>query len=403
MNHHTAMPISRRRLLRGAAATGLLTLATPGLLRAEEAIRLGALVPLTGAGGTYGTSMAAAIKGVIDEVNGAGGILGRTIALTVEDDQSNPEAAVRAAHKLIGADRVSAIMATWQSAVTTAIAPLCWESRTFLGTVSAADSITALPHQGFIIRTQATSGLYGRKFGEFAVELGSKNMVLMTPQTPFTEIISATVKKVMTENGGKADVVIYDEKKPTLRSELDVALRSNPDVLLLGGYAPDTTVLVKDIFRSGYKGKVLAWFYAVDQKVIDSLPAEVVEGIYTISQSPVVGDPAYKRLAQLLGVPSPDSSTAQAFDIANLVTLAIAAAGSDTGEAIKDNIRKISQGGGKVVDNAVDGIAAIKAGEKVDYNGASGPCEFDEKGDTVEAKFRYEQVRAGKKELIKIA
>ena len=45
-------------------------------------------------------------------------------------------------------------MGTWASAVTTAVAPLCWENKVMLFTVSGADSITRLPHLGYIIRTQ---------------------------------------------------------------------------------------------------------------------------------------------------------------------------------------------------------------------------------------------------------
>ena len=71
--------------------------------------------------------------------------------------------------------------------------------------------------------------------------------------------------------------------------------------------------------------------------------------------------------------------------------------------AIKDNIRKISQGGGTTVDSAVDGIKAIAAGDKVDYSGASGPCDFDDKGDILDCKFRYDQIKGGKFTLVKIA
>ncbi len=86
-----------------------------------------------------------------------------------------------------------------------------------------------------------------------------------------------------------------------------------------------------------------------------------------------------------------------------MVLMAMAQAKDTTGVAIKDNVRKICQGGGKAVDNAVDGIKAISAGEKVDYTGASGPCDFDEKGDILSCKFRYEQIKSGKFALVKIA
>ena len=84
--------------------------------------------------------MLKAMQAVADEINAAGGLLGRKIMLTVEDDETNPEAAVRAAHKLVDVDKVPVIMGTWASAVTMAVAPVCWESKTFLTTVSGADA-----------------------------------------------------------------------------------------------------------------------------------------------------------------------------------------------------------------------------------------------------------------------
>ena len=67
--------------------------------------------------------MVKAVKAVIDEVNAAGGVLGRKVELISEDDQTNPEAGVRAARKRIDVDKVSAILGTWASSVTTAVAP----------------------------------------------------------------------------------------------------------------------------------------------------------------------------------------------------------------------------------------------------------------------------------------
>ena len=115
--------LSRRSALKAGSAA-LLTLGMPSLLRAQSGpLKLGVLTPLTGAGGFDGPRMLKAMQGVAEEINAAGGLLGRKIELVIEDDQTNPEAAVRAARKLIDVDRVPAIMGTWASAVTTAVAP----------------------------------------------------------------------------------------------------------------------------------------------------------------------------------------------------------------------------------------------------------------------------------------
>jgi branched-chain amino acid transport system substrate-binding protein len=390
---------------RAALGSGVAALAWPRLLRAQsEPIKIATLTPLTGAGGPYGPPMAKVASAVIAEVNAAGGLLGRKIELVSEDDQTNPDAAVRAARKLIDVDKVSAIMGTWASSVTTAVAPLCWESKTFLTTVSGADSITLLPHQGYLVRTQPNSHLQISHIAEFILSMGAKRVFTVIPQTPFTQVTIEIMNDVLSKGGAKHDGLIYDDKKTTFRTEVDQALRGNPDFILCNGYTPDSVVMLKDLYRAGYKGKIIGLAYSINQKLVDQIgQPEVVEGVYTFAPSPAEGSQAYERAKRLSGLDKPDPYTCQVYDHTNMVLLAMAQGKEASGTVVKDNIRKICQGGGKTVDNALDGLKAIAAGEKVDYTGASGPCDFDDKGDILDCKFRYEQIKGGKFTLLKIA
>src|SRR6266567_7069076 len=393
---------SRRTVLGGAAALTAVA-ALPARAQAPP-VKLGTLTPLTGAGGSYGPSMRKSMAWVVEQVNGAGGVLGRRVELVSEDDQTNPDAGVRAARKLIDVDKVAAVMGTWASSVTTAVAPLCWESKTFLTTVSGADSITQLPHQGYLIRTQPNTTLQGRKFGEFTVAQGAKRVFCLAPQTPFTKSQFDNITEAVKKGGGETALLIYDDKKPAYRTEIDEMLRFKPDAVIFGGYTPDTTVLLKDLFRSGYSGLKVAFGYSVNQKLVESVPAEVVEKIYTISPSPAEGSKAYANLVKMIGVAAPDPYTTQIYDQINLVLLAIALAGDASGTAIKDNVRKVSQApGGAKIGNAIDGLKAVTAKQPVDYDGASGPCDFTDIGDIQDCKFRYDQVQGGKIALVKIA
>jgi branched-chain amino acid transport system substrate-binding protein len=401
------MPIRQdRRQFVTAAAQGLGAAALPRFAFAQGApIRIATLVPMSGAGGAYGPVMNRAAQMVVAEVNGAGGVLGRKLEVVNEDDQTNPEAGVRAARKLIDVDKVIAICGTWASSVTSAVAPLCWESKTFLATVSGADSITALPHQGYLVRTQPTTTLQGRKFGEFALELGAKKTFFMAPTTPFTQSMIDNIGAAVKKGGGEAGSLIYEDKKTSYRSELDTALKANPDLIFLGGYVPDTTVLVRDVFRAGYKGKLVGFGYGVNQKLIEAVPADVVENVYTISPSPASTSNAYKRLAAMLKIDNVDPYTCQVYDQVNLIVMALARAGQASGTALRDTIRQVSQAasGARVVDNALDGLKAIAAGQAINYDGASGPCQFTDRGDITDSRFRYEQVKGGKIALLKIA
>jgi branched-chain amino acid transport system substrate-binding protein len=164
--------------------------------------------------------------------------------------------------------------------------------------------------------------------------------------------------------------------------------------------------MLKDVYRAGYTGLKIAFGYSVNQKLIESVPAETVESIVTISPSPAEGSDAYARVAKLAGVTNPDPYTAQIYDQINLVILALAAAGSTepSGTAIKDSVRKVSQSkDGTKITNAPDGLKLLAGGKVIDYDGASGPCEFTDIGDILDCKFRYDEVKTGKLVLLKIA
>jgi branched-chain amino acid transport system substrate-binding protein len=143
--------------------------------------------------------------------------------------------------------------------------------------------------------------------------------------------------------------------------------------------------------------------YAVTTKVLESLPHEVSEGVITVQPSADVTSPAYDLAKKRLGVAEPDSYETQATDWASLVSLAIAKANAATGTAIRDSVRKICQGGGTKVYSAVEGLKLLGQGKDINYEGASGPCDFTDIGDITDCKFRYNKVAAGKFVLLKVA
>ncbi len=393
---HKRFTFHRRGLLAGtAAAAGVAALPVTARAQSSEPVRLGTLTPLTGVGGSYGPSMRDAVVGVVDQVNAAGGVLGRQIEITSEDTQTNPEAAVRAARKLIDVDDVSAIIGTWASACTTAVAPNCWESQVMLFTVSGADSITQLPHEGYIIRTQPNSQLQIQVGSEFMVREGATRMAWIGPQTPFAESSIAIMQEVADANGLSMESLIYEADKTTYRSEVDQLLAGDPDFLLLGGYVGDTTVLLRDLYQAGYEGKQLGPAYAVNQSLLDAVPPEVAEGVFTWEGTPDVGSGAYARVQEILGVDTIDPYSAQTYDHANLAILSIAAAGSAEGSAMNGAVRTISQGDGEAVDNAVDGLAVLADGGAINYQGASGPCDFNDIGDITGTQFLFNRIEGG--------
>jgi len=331
-------------------------------------------------------------------VNAAGGLLGRKVEYIGEDDQTNAEAGVRAARKLIDVDKVSAIMSVWASAVGTAVLPLCWENKVMLLGISAADTLALLPHQGYFVRTQPHTALQGAEFARFILSQNAKSAYLIMPQTPFTETHFNAMKEVLEPKGVAVKSAIIDNKKTSFRSEIDEMMRMKPDVFMMGGYLAENIVMAKDLFRANYKGKVIGFAYGITPAFIDGAGKDASEGMYGVAEpSPAGGSSAYARLQKLVKKDALDTYICQAYDHANLAILAMAAGKDGTGLAIKDNIRKIANNDSATkVDNAIDGLKLLAEGKEIKYSGASGPCKFSDIGNIIEVGFRTTQVKDGK-------
>jgi branched-chain amino acid transport system substrate-binding protein len=394
----------RRALFAGAGAIAApLVITTPGFGQTGP-IKLGGLVSLTGSGSPFGPNSRVAHQAVVDQVNAAGGLLGRKIEYGAEDDQTNAEAGIRGARKMIDVDKVQAIMSVWASAVGTAVLPLCWENKVMLLGISAADSLADLPHQGYFVRTQPHTVLQAKQFARFILANNAKSAYLIMPQTPFTESVFKTIREDVEPKGVKITSAIIDNKKTSFRSEIDEMTRANPEIFMMGGYLAENIVMAKDLFRANYKGKVMGFAYGVTPAFIDGAGKEAAEGIYSIADpSPAFDSSAYTKLKTLVKRDVLDTFICQAYDHANLAILSMAKGKDATGTGIRDNIRKISNNeSGTVVDNALDGLKLIAEGKEIKYSGASGPCKFADNGNIIEVAFRTAQVKDGKLAELKI-
>src|SRR5215471_20174429 len=107
----------RRRILKaGAAIAGVSAVGAPALVRAQgEPIRIGHLTPMTGFLGALGQYAVMGIKMAVEEINAAGGVLGRPIELLTEDSV-NPQVASSKAQRMFERDNVVLLMGEISSA-----------------------------------------------------------------------------------------------------------------------------------------------------------------------------------------------------------------------------------------------------------------------------------------------
>jgi branched-chain amino acid transport system substrate-binding protein len=271
--------------------------------------------------------------------------------------------------------------------------------------VSGADAVTEGDHGGYIARTQPNTRLQGRMYAKFVLTRKEwKRVAYMALQTPFAvpfgDSFAATLKPAQIT---MTDSLVYEANKPSYRSEITRVLATNPDLIMVSGYTPDASVLAKDLYKGGYKGAMLAPSFAVNAKFIESATPEVADGVWSMDPAPSFDAPAYKLFTAAVPRADQNPYAPQSWDHIILVALALTAGkGEASGTVIKDNLRVISNPPGVIVHSFEEGAKLLGEGKKVNYEGASGSCDFDAVGDIVSRPFSVQQVRKGKIEQVTI-
>ncbi len=139
-------------------AAMLATTALGGALAAEP-IKIGVVTPLTGTYAGIGQQVRWGLELATKEINGAGGIMGRPVELTFEDEEANPSVAVQKAEKLFQVGKVDFLTGTVNSGSTLAVGQLAERSGKLIATtVSFADSITGDKCSPNVFRVNARAG-----------------------------------------------------------------------------------------------------------------------------------------------------------------------------------------------------------------------------------------------------
>ena len=105
--------MSRRTALKSIAGTAVVSTGVvgfPGILKAQDQVKIGFLTALTGITSIYGETQQRCFELAVDEINAAGGAGGRELTYIVEDDQANTKAGIDKTRKLIGRDKVDVII-----------------------------------------------------------------------------------------------------------------------------------------------------------------------------------------------------------------------------------------------------------------------------------------------------
>jgi branched-chain amino acid transport system substrate-binding protein len=403
--------LTRRHVLQSVTAASAI-IAAPRILRAQTAstFRIGALNPVTNGSG-YGAGMQKMIVAAAQSVNGAGGAAGRQFEVFAEDGQANPQAAVLAAKKLIEINKVQAILGTWASGVSLAVAPLTNDANIFLMSTSGAPALSVPPAnaKGLLYRFQGTNDRWGRAYFKAAEKEGFKRPATMALNNAAAISVTEGFRAAWEASGQKVvEKVVYEPNQASYRSELQKILAAKPDVIVMGSYLADLTILLREWYQTGESMRFITPTYAANPELVKALGPEVVEGIISVDTVANENSPAFKVFDEVyrkeMGQPgSTNSFAAMTWDMVTVLALAIEAANSVEIPAINSRIREVANPPGQNVYSFAEGKAALKSG-KINYDGASSVLDFDERGDVKPdfAIYLFEKGKLNRKYVVGI-
>lgn len=396
----SSLVVSRRAFI-STVGVGAWTLVLWGPLGrvawAQAAVKVGALVPLSGALAEFGPNFRKAADLAVQDLKAAGLVM----ELVVGDSETSAIPAVAAARKLVNVDKVSAIVGAAASGVTIPVAESVTIPNKVLQISNASTSplLSVLPAdkgKDYLFRTCPSDALQGVVLGKLAWDQGNKKAAALYVNNPYGQGLAEKFKASYQKLGGKVTIMVpHDEKPaPSYVAELKKAVEGKPDVLLALSYPGHATIYLREAIEGGYIKKFIFCDGTKSEEVIKAVGAKNLEGMMgTAPGSPMtkgltVFEDGYKKAhGQVPPLPFM-SNMYDAVAIIGLATKAAMVAGKKiNGTAIRDQLRKVSNPPGEVVlpgaEGLKKGMELLAQKKDINYEGAAGSQNFDASGDVV--------------------
>ena len=395
--------------LLSAPALALLLATTAGGAHADCTIPVGVVMELTGPAGEYGQAGAKSVEMAFRDLNAAGGAQGCTLVTDTRDSHSVGTLAVDAATQLVQVSHVPVIIGGIISSVTIPIltAVTAPAKVVQVSPASSSPTLTELGRQGktngIFFRTITSDALQGVAAARYALDQGFKTIAIIHVNNDFGVNLAkefATAYKAL--GGTIVTTTPYNERQASYDSEATAAMQGSPDGLYLISTPVDGATIARAWISGGGPQKFLLNDGMNSTDFITSVGAQYLNAAYGTSSgtsptpSTTYFNDTYKAFS---GLDPANPAADRSYDAGAIVGLAIAAAGSKEPLAIRDAIFKVTDPKGTPVgagkDEFAKGLALIKDGKPIRYEGVIGPVSFDSFGD-ITGPFRLWKIVDGK-------
>ncbi|MBN2332128.1 MAG: branched-chain amino acid ABC transporter substrate-binding protein [Deltaproteobacteria bacterium] len=243
-----------RKLIAGLVIAAFL--AMPAVATIAETIRIGVAGPHTGDLAPYGIPTKEAALMVADQINAAGGVLGRQVEVLPLDDQCKPEIATNVATKLVS-QNVAVVIGHICSGATKAALGIYKEAGIIVISPSATNPpLTQSGEYPNFYRTIAPDDDQGRLAATFVTgTLGARKVAILHDKGDYGKGFADFSKKFI-EAGGHAEVVMFEGVTPgamDYSAVVQKVRRNKADAVIFGGYHPEASKLVSQMKKKRVK------------------------------------------------------------------------------------------------------------------------------------------------------
>ena len=309
---------------------------------ASNEIPVGEFASLTGKEATFGQSSHEGTVLAVEQINEAGGVLGKKIKLLYEDNASKPGESANAVNKLIAKDGVVAILGEVASSRSLEAAPICQSNK--IPMVSPASTNPKLTETGdYIFRVCFIDPFQGTVMANFAKNsLKEQKVAIFTDvKSDYSKGLAKFFKEGFTKAGGQIVAELdYNGGDKDFKGQLTAIKAANPQGVFVPGYYTDVALICIQAKEIGFDVP----FYGGDgweSSKLTEIGKQAVEGNYfSTHYSPDAGGEKAKAFVEAYkkryNGKSPDAMAALGYDSAEILADAIKRAGSTEGDKIRD-------------------------------------------------------------------
>ncbi|SEL28425.1 ABC transporter substrate-binding protein [Nonomuraea pusilla] len=352
--------------------------------KGDGTLTIGTLLPQTGSLAFLGPPEFAGVNAAIKEINEAGGVLGKPVQkFDTDSGDTTTNIASQSVDKLLSQKADAIIGAASSSVSESVIDKITGAGVLQFSPANTSDKFTTINDRGLYFRTSPPDKLQGRVLGDLIVSEGNDTVAIMAMQDSYGTGLADQITKTVTDGGGEVvERVDYDPKAADFSAEIAKIKAKNPKAIALVGFA-ETSKVIQELVKQDMPASKVKW-YMVDGNMSNTnyldMPKGTMKGVKGTTPGAASPDDFRKKLAAVDPKLEDYTYAPESYDAMNLIALAAEAAKSDAGADIAAKLAEVSKGGEKCT-NFKECVDLLKAGKDIDYDGVSGPVEFNDAGD----------------------